>query len=125
MYSSNPSRCLPKYDSVETDPRGFLGRDLTSNEVTEMLSSLNNGKANCLDRIANEALKNLLSSDMIDSITILFNKIKSSGSLPKNLNRGRVTLVHKYGQRELLKNYCPIVISLCGLYSILLYGRLM
>ena len=128
-YSSNPSRCLPKYDSsssLETDPRGFLDSDFTVTEVTELLRSLNNGKSHGWDRIPNESLKNL-PSDMIDLITILFNRMKSSGSLPKDWNRGRVTLVHKYGQRELLSNYRPItvVISLCGLYSKLLNGRLM
>jgi len=106
--------------------RGFLDSDFTSSEVTKMLSSLNNGKANGWDMIPNEALKNL-PTDMIDLITILFNRIKSSGSLPKDWNRGRVTLVHKYGQRKLLSNYRPItvVISLCGLYSKLLNARLM
>ena len=128
-YSCNPSKSLPKFDSsqsAEMDPRGFLDSCFTSDEVNEMVKSLKNGKAQGWDSIPNEALKNL-PNGMIDIITMLFNKIKSSGYLPKNWNRGRVTLVHKYGPREILGNYRPItvIISLCGLYSKLLNARLM
>ena len=59
-------------------------------------------------------------------ITKLYNLIKSSGVLPEGWNRGRVTLVHKRGLRELLGNYRPITvnISLSGLYSKVLNERL-
>ena len=128
-YSCNPSKSLPKFDSsqtVEMDPKGFLDSCFTSDEIIETIKSLKNGKAKGWDSIPNEALKNL-PSKMIDIITVLFNEIKSSGYLPTNWNRGRVTLVHKYGPREILGNYRPItvLISLCGLYSKLLNARLM
>ena len=63
---------------------------------------------------------------MVDKITLLFNLIKSAGRMPKGWNRGRVTLVHKRGQRELLGNYRPItvLVSLSGLFSKLLNERL-
>ena len=90
-----------------------------------VINKLKNGKAKGWDSIPNEALKNL-PEEMISMITLLFNKIKSSGVLPKNWNRGRITLVHKYGLRELLGNYRPItvIISLSGLYSKVLNERL-
>ena len=86
---------------------------------------LKNGKAKGWDHIPNEALKNL-PDEMIVMITQLFNMIKKSGSLPEGWNRGRVTLVHKRGLRELLGNYRPItvLISLSGLYSKVLNERL-
>ena len=128
-YSSNPSKCLPKYDSscsLESDPMGFLNSGFTVSEVEEGIKSLHNGKAKGWDLIPNEALKNLPPQG-IEILTFLFNKIKASGHLPKDWNRGRVTLVHKYGARELLGNYRPItvLISMCGLYSKLLNARLM
>ena len=90
-----------------------------------MLKKLNNGKARGWDNIPNEALKNLPDS-MIDMLTLLFNMVKSSGKLPRGWNRGRVTLIHKRGLRELLGNYRPItvLISLSGLYSKVLNDRL-
>ena len=128
-YSSNPSKCLPRYDSscsLESDPMGFLNAGFTVSEVEEGIKSLKNGKAKGWDLIPNEALKNL-PPEGFEIITLLFNKIKASGHLPKDWNRGRVTLVHKYGARELLGNYRPItvLISMCGLYSKLLNARLM
>ena len=90
-----------------------------------MLKKLKNGKAYGWDQIPNEALKNLPNS-MISMITLLFNKIKSSGIMPRGWNQGRITLVHKRGLREVLGNYRPItvLISLAGLYSKVLNERL-
>ena len=111
---------------MESDPTGFLNAGFTVSEVEEGIKSLHNGKAKGWDLIPNEALKNLPPLG-IEILTFLFNKIKASGHLPKDWNRGRVTLVHKYGARELLGNYRPItvLISMCGLYSKLLNARLM
>ena len=99
--------------------------DFTILEVKDVIAKLKNGKAKGWDMIPNEALKNL-PDDMINMIVLLFNKIKASGTLPKGWNRGRITLVHKYGLRELLGNYRPItvIISLSGLYSKVLNERL-
>ena len=49
-----------------------------------------------------------------------------SGIFPDGWNKGRITLVHKRGSRELLGNYRPltVIISLSGLYSRLLNERL-
>ena len=94
-------------------------------EIKKMLDSLKNGKARGWDNIPNEALKHL-PDEMVAVITKLFNLIKSSGVLPNGWNRGRVTLVHKRGLREVLGNYRPITvnISLSGLYSKVLNERL-
>ena len=127
-YSRNPSPCLPKQNSsasVESDPTGWLNSSFLTKEVKKMIQSLKNGKAKGWDLIPNEALKNL-PDEMISMITVLFNRIKKSGSLPRGWNRGRVTLVHKRELRELLGNYRPItvLISLSGLYSKVLNSRL-
>ena len=127
-YSRNPSPCLPKHDSsatVESDPTGWLNSSFKAKDVKKIIKTLKNGKAKGWDLIPNEALKNL-PDEMISMVTVLFNRIKISGSLPKGWNRGRVTLVHKRELRELLGNYRPItvLISLSGLYSKVLNDRL-
>ena len=127
-YSQPHASKLPKTNSscdLGSDPSGWLDADFTMTEVKTMISGLKNGKAKGWDNIPNEALKNLPDS-MISMIAVLFNKIKASGSLPQGWNRGRITLVHKYGLRELLGNYRPItvIISLSGLYSKVLNERL-
>ena len=127
-YSVDPSPSLPSMDSsgsLTTNPGAWINRDLCSDEVKNAIKTLKNGKAYGWDKIPNEALKNLPDC-MIDKLTILYNLIKSSGKLPNGWNRGRVTLVHKRGQRELLGNYRPItvLVSLSGLYSKILNERL-
>ena len=91
-----------------------------------MLARLKNGKARGWNTISNEALKNL-PDEMVVVITKLFNLIKSIGVMPHGWNRGRVTLVHKRGLREILGNYRPITVIIClsGLYSKVLNERLM
>ena len=46
--------------------------------------------------------------------------------MPRGWNKGRITLIHKAGLRELLTNYRPVtvIISLSGLFSRLLNSRL-
>ena len=46
--------------------------------------------------------------------------------MPRGWNKGRITLIHKSGLREVLSNYRPItvIISLSGLFSKLLNSRL-
>ena len=118
-YSIDPSPSLPCMDSsgtLESDPGSWLNKEFSVEEIKKMLKKLNNGKAKGWDNILNEALKNLPES-MIVKLTLLFNMIKSSGKLPRGWNRGRLTLVHKRGLREILGNYRPItvLISLSGL----------
>ena len=127
-YSTTSSVKLPKVGDdkhLETDPNGWLNTDFTMSEVKDMIKNLKNNKAKGWDSIPNEALKNL-PDEMIAMIALLFSKIKLSGTLPEGWNRGRITLVHKYGLRELLGNYRPItvIISLSGLYSRVLNERL-
>ena len=127
-YSIDPSPSLPSLDSsgsLDGDPGGWINNQISVPEVKEALKTLKNGKAYGWDKIPNEALKNLPDC-MVNKITLLFNNIKSKGRMPNGWNRGRVTLVHKRGQRELLGNYRPItvLVSLSSLFSKLLNERL-
>ena len=127
-YSFDPSPSLPSHDgsgSVEMDPSNWMNSEFSVDEIKVMMKSLKNGKARGWDSIPNEALKNLPDT-MVEMVTLLFNMIKTSGTLPKGWNKGRVTLVHKRGLRELLGNYRPItvLISLSALYSKVLNERL-
>ena len=129
-YAQNPmesSSVLENDDSntLETNPSSWINSEFKVPEISKMLSTLNNGKARGWDNIPNEALKNI-PTEMIVAITKLFNLIKTTGTLPTGWNRGRVTLIHKRGLREILGNYRPITvnISLSGLYSKVLNERL-
>ena len=127
-YNAPKSPRLPRTDSsasLESDPAGWTNKDFSFSEVNSVLKTLKGGKSSGWDKIPNEFLIN--SPDLlIRWLTVLFNKIKSTGTVPKGWNKGRVTLIHKSGLREVLLNYRPItvIISLSGLFSKLLNTRL-
>ena len=127
-YSSSSSPRLPCSDSscsIETDPNGWINRDFTLDEITRAVKTLKSGKAVGLDNIPNEFLING-GVKLWRLLTILYNKVMQSGNFPPGWNKGRVTLVHKKGSKELLGNYRPltVIVSLSGLYSRLLNERL-
>ena len=127
-YSCSASPTLPSSDgsgSVKTDPDGWINKDFTLNEVVEAIKKLKGGKAVGLDNIPNEFLMNA-GVKFWELLTLLYNKIKRSGTFPPGWNKGRVALIHKRGAKELLGNYRPltVIVSMSGLYSRLLNERL-
>ena len=127
-YSGNASPRLPIPDgsgSIMTDPDGWINRDFTSAEVSKAIKKLKGGKAVGLDQIPNEFLINA-GNKFCDLLTLLYNKVKKSGTFPPGWNKGRVTLAHKRGPKEILGNYRPltVIVSMSGLYSRLLNERL-
>ena len=107
------------------DPRGYLDKDFTAQEVAEMITSLGGGKASGWDEIPNEALKNA-PKPLLDLLVRLYNNVKESGTVPAPWRKGRLVLVHKKGSRSDVYNYRPLTVlnSVCGLYTKLLNARL-
>ena len=127
-YSVKATAALPSIDSsssIATDPRGWMYMPFSRTEVKKILRTLKGGKSAGWDTIPNEFLLNAPDC-LVDWLTLLFNKIKSEGVMPKGWNKGRITLIHKSGLREHLGNYRPItvIISMSGLFSKLLNSRL-
>ena len=61
-YSSSASPCLPGSDgsgSIQTDPDGWIDRDLTLDDVTRSVKKLKCGKAVGVDNIPNEFIINV------------------------------------------------------------------
>ena len=127
-YVVNPHPALRKFNDsgkLEEDPAGWMDRRYTLEEVKKCLKQMTGAKAVGFDTIPNEFLLNA-PEELLVLLTALFNKIQEAGLIPRGWNKGIITLVHKKGLRELLKNYRPltVIISLSGLYSRLLNARL-
>ena len=127
-YSKLPTPKLPSGDgsgSIYTDPTGWLDRPFSIGEVCKAIKNLKNNKAMGFDSLPNEFIK-YSGSGFHNLLHILFNKILESGVFPTNWNKGRVSLIHKRGSREILGNYRPITVipSMSGLYSRVLNERL-
>ena len=127
-YIVHPAPALPSIDSsagINTDPAGWTNKEFTVSEVSAVLKTLKGGKSAGWDTIPNEFL--IHSPGILAAwLAVLFNKIKIGGVMPRGWNKGRITLIHKSGLREVLLNYRPItvIISLSGLFSKLLNSRL-
>ena len=127
-YCVETSPNLPSINNsceIDTDPCGWTNRGFSVGEVKKVVSSLKGGKSAGWDTLPNEFLINAPDS-LLKWLTILFNRIKAEGTMPRGWNKGRITLIHKSGLREHLLNYRPItvIISLSGLFSKLLNSRL-
>ena len=128
QYAASSSPSLPPSDgscSLQTDPQGWIDRDYNIGEIRYAVGRLENGKAKGLDLIPNEFLKNS-GDEFLSLLTLLFNKIKNSGTFPAKWNQGRICLVHKRGLKDLLGNYRPltVIVSMSGLYSRVMNLRL-
>ena len=117
--------CVGDSQDIDRNPNNWLGRAFSMKEVKEFAKALLNNKACGHDRIPNEFVKNAPDHHFL-LLSVLFNKMKEDNVFPVGWNRGRITLIHKRGLRVLLSNYRPItvLISLAGLYSKVLNGRL-
>ena len=127
-YGVKSAPTLPSIDNsceIDNDPAGWMNKKFLVSEVTKIVKKLKCGKSAGWDAIPNNFLIN--SPDLLFHwLTVLFNRIKSKGIMPKGWNKGRITLIHKSGLREHLFNYRPItvIISLSGVFSKLLNSRL-
>ena len=127
-YAKSATPTLPVGDGscdIRVDPKGWMDQPFTLSEVKNAVKKLQNDKAVGFDSIPNEFLKHS-GMGFQTLLTSLYNKILDSGQFPKGWNKGRISLIHKRGSRDNLGNYRPltVIISLSGLYSRVLNGRL-
>ena len=94
-------------------------------EVERAIRQLQNGKAEGVDRVPPEALKNS-TPKFLKSLTDLFNLVKETGKAPECWKTGRVVLLLKCRPCEELGNYRPltIIVAVSGLFSRVLNQQL-
>ena len=113
------------FEGPETGEGIDLEADVTESEVQEIIEKLKNNKAEGVDRIPAEALKNGTPL-MLTMLTRLFNIVKVTGVAPDCWKVGRVVLLFKAGERTELGNYRPLTVLpvVCGVYSKVMNRRL-
>ena len=100
----------------------YLIGNFSVEEIRKGIDGLKSGKAVGSDDIPNEFLRN--GGSAVDSaICRLFNAVLSSGRVPKVWNEGRITLIHKGGDKRVLDNY-RVSSCLCNLYTRVLKARI-
>ena len=127
-YCADPNPRLKSSSSsgfFDDDPCGYLDKDFSVEEVSDIIHSLGNGKASGHDEIINEALKEAPVA-FTRLLSRLYNMVKSEGKSPKSWKQGRIVLIHKKGAESDIFNYRPLTVipAMCGTFSKLLNARL-
>ena len=90
------------------DPRYSLDTfEIKNNEIIEILSHLNIGKATGIDGINNRILKQC-SREIAAPLYIIFNKIITTSTFPSSWKLANVVPVYKKDNPKLVTNYRPI-----------------
>jgi hypothetical protein len=85
-------------------------REITGEEIRRRVMELKNGKAMGEDRIPNEFLKK--GGDTLwRLLAMAFNWVIREEEIPRGWKKGRVLLLHKGGDRDVLDNYRGITVS--------------
>ena len=94
-------------------------------EIEFAIKQLQNEKAEGVDRIPQEALKNA-TPKFVSLLNKLFNKVKVTGNAPDCWKTGRVVILLKSRPKEELGNYRPltVIVAIAGLFSRVLNQRL-
>ena len=80
---------------------------ITEDEVHKVLKNLQIDKATGPDGVSNRLLK-LTARSITSSLTMLFNKIVTTGTFPRLWKEANVTPIYKKGDRQNKKNYRPV-----------------
>ena len=80
---------------------------ITSEEITEIIASLNTNKAQGPDNISVSMIK-LCGQHLCVPLKIIFDNILLTGIFPDQWKEANVTSVHKKNDKQLISNYRPI-----------------
>ena len=87
----------------------FFERDLTTNELTKAMLSMQSNKSPGLDGLPKE-FYNTFSEQLKDPLLQVFKESFHRGVLPPSLRAGSISLHFKKGDRKDLKNWRPLTL---------------
>ena len=94
----------------------MLDQPISDKEVLKVMENLPTGKQAGPDRIPNEVYK-YMSSFFAPKLATVLRRAQQSGTLPEDLLKGDIGLIHKKKARDEIRNYRPITL-LQGAYKI-------
>ena len=95
--------------SINRPNAKFKFRNITANQVYDLLGKLKNGKASGIDLIPNKVLK-LAAPHISTSLAAIFNKCILHGIFPDDLKTGKVVPIFEGDERHERGNYRSITI---------------
>ena len=109
---SNSSE-LPSQLKYLTQSR-LLSITFSKDDIAKMIQNLDPNKVHSHDQISIRMLK-LCSTSICKPLEIIFNRYLETGTFPNDWKKGNVVPVFKKGDKQILKNYRPILLlPVCG-----------
>ena len=95
-------------------PSTFNIANITRANIAKMIKNTDQNKAHAHDMISVEILK-LCDNSILPPLELIFKSCLESGGLPSKWKKANVVPVHKKGDKQSIKNYCPTMFLLtCG-----------
>ena len=115
---------LPPFSEFmpKTNPKSIYLAECTEQEVSEIISGLQNGKASDFPIRVIKNLSKILSPVLANH----YNKLMSAGNFPGILKIGKISPIFKKGNEEFLQNYRPVsTLPIFGkIFEKIIYSRL-
>ena len=123
-YKDNPITAFPSFRTYlsQSSMTSFFLEECTPEEILEIISELENGKASDIPIALVKAARNTISP----IISNLYNKCMDEGDFPQIFKLSKITPIFKKGNKELMKNYRPVsTLPIFGkIFEKVIYSRL-
>ena len=117
---------IDKLEAIENEKKySELDNTITTKEISDAISSLQNNKASSFDSILNEMLK-YSQSYILKCLHKLFNSVLTTGIFPTSWAKGIIVPIFKNGLLDDPSNYRALTIgsNICKLFTKILNTRL-
>lgn len=123
-YSDVPLASFPSFRAYFSKqcPSSIFLEDCDSEEVNKIISEFENGKASDIPIMLVKKASNIIAPTLVR----LYNDCMTAGVFPDVLKIGKITPIHKKGNKELIENYRPVsTLPIFGkIFEKLIYSRL-
>jgi hypothetical protein len=106
-------------------PNSFEFSQISNQEISKAIDSLQPKTSCASDRISNKLLK-AMKNELIDPLTKIINQTLDTGIFPDSLKEARVTPLYKKNDMHLMDNYRPISIlpSVSKVFERIIYNQI-